>query len=66
MMLDEGKKTFRYETFGSEAFWGDTLRLHKAIVGEKFVGENGQRQTLYYFSVNVDNDTLFRRPYLCP
>jgi hypothetical protein len=21
MMLDEGKKTFRYETFGSEAFW---------------------------------------------
>ena len=35
MMLDEGKKTFRYETFGSEAFWGDTLQLHKAIAGEK-------------------------------
>ena len=34
-MLDEGRKTFRYETFGSEAFWGDTLQLHKAIVGEK-------------------------------
>jgi len=32
MMLDEGKKTFRYETFGSEAFWGDTLQLHKAMV----------------------------------
>ena len=30
-MLDEGRKTFRYETFGSEAFWGDTLQLHKAI-----------------------------------
>jgi hypothetical protein len=26
-MLDEGRKTFRYETFGSEAFWGDTLQL---------------------------------------
>ena len=35
MMLDEGKKTFRYETFGSEAFWGDTLQLQKAIAGEK-------------------------------
>ena len=34
-MLDEGRKTFRYETFGSEAFWGDTLQLHKAIAGEK-------------------------------
>ena len=21
-MLEEGKKTFRYDTFGSEAFWG--------------------------------------------
>jgi len=34
-MLEEGKKTFRYETFGSEAFWGDALELHKAIAGEK-------------------------------
>lgn len=34
-MLDEGKKTFRFETFGSEAFWGDALQLHKAIAGEK-------------------------------
>ena len=33
-MLEEGKETFRYDTFGSEAFWGDTLQLHKAIVGE--------------------------------
>jgi hypothetical protein len=34
-MLDEGKNTFRYDTFGSEAFWGDLLQLHKAIAGEK-------------------------------
>jgi hypothetical protein len=32
-MLDEGRKTFRCETFASEAVWGDTLQLHKAIVG---------------------------------
>src|SRR4051794_34331151 len=34
-MLDEGKKVFRWETFGSEAFWGGKLQLHKAILGEK-------------------------------
>jgi hypothetical protein len=34
-MLDEGKKTFRFDTFGSEAFWGDALQLHKAIAGAK-------------------------------
>jgi len=34
-MLDEGRQTFRYETFGSEAFWGDALQLHKAIAGAK-------------------------------
>jgi mono/diheme cytochrome c family protein len=33
-MLEEGRETFRYETFGSEAFWTQT-RLHEAILGEK-------------------------------
>jgi hypothetical protein len=30
-LMEEGKKTFRYDSFGSEAFWGDQLQLHKAI-----------------------------------
>lgn len=30
-MLAEGKQTFRFDTFGSEAFWGDTLKLHEAV-----------------------------------
>ena len=30
-MLTEGRQTFRYETFGSELFWGDTLKLHQAV-----------------------------------
>ena len=30
-MLAEGKQTFRFDTFGDEAFWGDTLKLHEAI-----------------------------------
>ncbi|HTJ44717.1 MAG TPA: hypothetical protein VL463_21575 [Kofleriaceae bacterium] len=30
-MIDEGRHTFRYDTFGDEAFWGGTLRLHEAV-----------------------------------
>jgi hypothetical protein len=29
----EGRDTFRYATFGDEAFWGDALGLHLAIAG---------------------------------
>jgi hypothetical protein len=34
-MLDQGKKTFRFDTFGDEAFWGDTLKLHQALAGAR-------------------------------
>ena len=27
-MLAEGRETFRFDTFGSEDFWGGKLRLH--------------------------------------
>ena len=37
-MIEEGRRIFRHDTFGSEAFWGDQLRLHQAIVGEKLGG----------------------------
>ena len=37
-MLDEGRDTFRFDTFGDEAFWGDTLRLHEAIAGDRIGG----------------------------
>jgi hypothetical protein len=30
-MIKEGRRTFRFDTFGDQAFWGDTLRLHEAI-----------------------------------
>jgi hypothetical protein len=32
-MIEEGRQTFRHDTFGDEAFWGDTLKLHQAIAG---------------------------------
>lgn len=37
-MVEEGRDTFRFDTFGDEAFWGDTLQLHKAIEGSRFGG----------------------------
>lgn len=33
-LVDEGRQTFRFDTFGSEIFWEKT-RLHEAIAGEK-------------------------------
>ena len=60
MMLEEGKKTFRYDTFGSEAFWGDTLQLHKAIAGEKNggVGPGVSPTTALAVGLKVDVDAL--------
>ena len=37
-ILEEGRKTFRFDTFGDERFWGDTLQLHKAIEGANLGG----------------------------
>jgi len=37
-MIKEGRETFRFDTFGDEAFWGEALRLHEAIKGESFGG----------------------------
>src|SRR5919198_3010101 len=36
--FEQGKQTFRFDTFGDEVFWGDTLKLHTAIVGQKLGG----------------------------
>ena len=38
-LLAEGMQTFRYDTFGSEEFWGDKVKLHEAIQGAKFGGD---------------------------
>ena len=32
-LVEQGKQTFRFDTFGDEAFWGDTLHLNQAIAG---------------------------------
>ena len=30
-MIAQGRQTFRFDTFGDEAFWGGTLQLHQAV-----------------------------------
>lgn len=37
-LVAEGRQTFRYDTFGDEAFWGEQLRLHEAVAGAVFGG----------------------------
>src|SRR5438067_8817885 len=32
-LLADGRQIFRFDTFGDEAFWADTLKLHQAIAG---------------------------------
>jgi hypothetical protein len=59
-MLEEGRKIFRFDTFGSEAFWGDALQLHKAIAGEKNggVGPGVSPKTALSVGLKVDADML--------
>jgi mono/diheme cytochrome c family protein len=59
-LLEQGRKIFRYDTFGSEAFWGDALGLHKAIAGEKNsgVGPGVSPKTALSVGLKVDADAL--------
>jgi len=59
-MLKQGKEIFRFDTFGDEAFWGDALRLHQAIAGEKQggVGPGVSPKTALAVGLKVDLDAL--------
>jgi len=59
-MIDQGRQIFRTDTFGSEAFWGDALQLHKAIAGEKNGGVGGgvSPKTALSVGLKVDADVL--------
>ena len=37
-MIEAGRQIFRFDTFGDEAFWGGTLKLHQAIEGARLGG----------------------------
>lgn len=34
--IQAGQKVFRFETFGSEGFWADVMRLPEGMENEKF------------------------------
>src|SRR5262245_17687409 len=59
-MLDEGRQSFRYDTFGSEAFWGGDLRLHEAIEGEKHGGKGPglSLKAALEMGLKIDSDAL--------
>jgi hypothetical protein len=59
-MIADGRQTFRFDTFGDEAFWGDTLKLHLAIEGEKLggVGAGVSPATALAVGLKVDVDAL--------
>ena len=58
--LAEGRQIFRYDTFGDEAFWGDTLKLHEAIAGSANggVGPGVSPKTALAVGLKVDADAL--------
>ncbi|MBZ5491961.1 MAG: hypothetical protein LAO76_13600 [Acidobacteriia bacterium] len=59
-MFNQGRQIFRYDTFGDEAFWGDTLHLHQAIAGEHLggVGPGVSPKTALSVGLKVDADAL--------
>src|SRR5262245_24439412 len=58
--IAEGRETFRFDTFGDEAFWGDTLQLHRAIAGSANggVGTGVSPQTALSLGLKVDVNAL--------
>src|SRR5437773_1921905 len=59
-MMREGRRTFRFDTFGDEAFWGGALQLHRSIAGEKNggVGPGVTPKTALAVGLKVDLDAL--------
>lgn len=61
-VLDEGRRTFRFDTFGDEAFWGGQLRLHEAIEGSDHggVGSGVSPKAALGVGLKVDAEALPR------
>jgi cytochrome c5 len=59
-MLEDGKRIFRFDTFGDEAFWSGALKLHQAIAGEANggVGPGVSPATALAVGLKVDAEAL--------
>jgi len=60
--VQQGEQVFRFDTFGDQAFWGDTLKLHQALEGAKLggVGPGVSPKTALAVGLKVDVDALPR------
>src|SRR5688500_11061059 len=59
-VVEEGRRICRYDTFGDEAFWSETLELHRAIAGEDLggVGAGVSPTQALELGLKVDMDAL--------
>jgi hypothetical protein len=60
MLIAKGKRTFRFATFGDQAFWGGVLGLHKTIEGAKHggIGPGLSPKTALALGLKVDVNAL--------
>jgi hypothetical protein len=59
-LWERGRKIFRRDTFGDEAFWGGQLQLHRAIAGETLggVGPGVSPRTALAVGLKIDVEAL--------
>src|SRR5438270_1072027 len=59
-LVTRGQQIFRFDTFGDQTFWGDTLKLHQAIEGAALggVGPGVSPATALTVGLKVDIDAL--------
>lgn len=59
-LVEQGRKIFRFDTFGDEDFWGGVLGLHQAIQGANLggVGPGVSPKTALSVGLKVDMDAL--------
>lgn len=59
-LVTQGRQIFRFDTFGDQAFWGDTLKLHQAIEGSGLGGVSPgvSPKTALTVGLKVDVDAL--------
>ncbi|HEY7336426.1 MAG TPA: hypothetical protein VH639_16155 [Bryobacteraceae bacterium] len=59
-LIAQGRRIFRFDTFGDQTFWGDTIKLHQAIEGaaQGGVGPGVSPKTALTVGLKIDVDAL--------
>jgi hypothetical protein len=59
-LLETGQQAFRFDTFGSEVFWGETLELHRTIAGDSNggIGPGLPPELALQLGLKVDEEAL--------